>query len=332
MRRGFTRPLCAAAILAASITALTAPGAGASTVTVGSVLPIEFTQQTFGQVATRFNTSLPEKGASLASPATGTIVRWRMQGAEGGPYYLRVLRPNGKGAYEAAGTSGPATPVGSGLQTFTSHIPIRAGDLIGIDPTHATDGIGIAEVPGASFAYVFPPPFDGATVAPSGTGAGAELELSAEVQPAPSVVQVSPAGGSVLGGTKVTITGEDLTGATSVAFGTEVASQFEVVSDTEITATSPRAAEPGSVDVSVTSVAGTSAIGKRTDLFTYRACVVPKLKGKTLSVVRAVLSRAHCKLGKVKGKGRVANQSPAGGRVLSPGAKVGVKLAPKRAG
>ena len=93
-----------------------------------------------GQLETRFNTALPEKGASLTSPVTGTIVRWRIQGAEGGPYYLRVLTPNSKGAYEASGTSGPATPSGTGLQTFTAHIPIKAGDLIGIDPTHTTDG------------------------------------------------------------------------------------------------------------------------------------------------------------------------------------------------
>ena len=331
MRRGYTRPLCAAAILAASMLSVLAPATQASTVTVGSVLPVTFTQSTFGQLETRFNTSLPEKGASLASPVTGSIVRWRMQGAEGGPYFLRVLTPNGKGAYEATGTSGPATPVGSGLQTFTAHIPIKAGDLIGVDPSHTTDGIGVAQVPGASFAYVFPPPFDGATVAPSGSGSGEELELSAEVQPVPTVTQVRPETGSVAGGTSVTISGENLTGASSVKFGEATATDFEIVSDTKAVATSPKATRPGAVDITVTSVAGTSE-EKRTDRFTYQACVVPKLKGKTLSNARAVLSRTLCKLGKVKGKGKVKSQTPAVGRVLPPGSKVSLKLAPKKRG
>ena len=63
-----------------------------------------------GQVQTFFNTALPEKGANLVSPVSGTIVRWRMAEGVGGPFYLRVLRPNGSGAYAGAGTSGPATP------------------------------------------------------------------------------------------------------------------------------------------------------------------------------------------------------------------------------
>ena len=296
------------------------------------MLPVNFTQSTFGQLETRFNTALPEKGASLTSPVTGTIVRWRIQGAEGGPYYLRVLTPNSKGAYEASGTSGPATPSGTGLQTFTAHIPIKAGDLIGIDPTHTTDGIGVAAVPGASFAYIFPPPFDGATVAPSGTGSGEELELNAEVQPAPSVVQISPTSGSVAGGTTVTITGGNLSGANAVKFGEEPATSFEVLSDTKVTATSPAAMKPGSVDVTVSNIAGTSESGKRTDLFTYRACVVPRLKGKTLATARAVLARTLCKLGTVKGKrhGRIVSQAPGAGRAPPPGAKVSVKVAAKR--
>ena len=74
---------------------------------------------------TFFNTALPEKGANLTSPVSGAIVRWRMQGAEGGPFYLRVLRPNGSGGYMAAGTSNPATPTNNELQTFTANLPVQ---------------------------------------------------------------------------------------------------------------------------------------------------------------------------------------------------------------
>ncbi len=106
---------------------LSGPAAQASTVTVGSVLPPGSVATEFGQVQTLFNTALPENGANLASPVSGAIVRWRMQDAEGGPFRLRVLRPNGSGAYTAVGTSNPATPAGSGVQTFTANLPGQGG-------------------------------------------------------------------------------------------------------------------------------------------------------------------------------------------------------------
>ena len=157
-------------VTAACATALVALPAQASTVTVGSVLPPGSTPTEFGQVETFFNTALPEKGANLTSPVDGAIVRWRMQDASGGPFYLRVLRPNGSGGYMAAGTSNPVTPSAPGLQTFTANLPVKAGDLIGVDPTNATDKVGIAEAAGAGYGFIFPPPFDGATVAPSKGG------------------------------------------------------------------------------------------------------------------------------------------------------------------
>ncbi|MEX2106324.1 MAG: IPT/TIG domain-containing protein [Solirubrobacterales bacterium] len=264
---------------AVSACALLAATAQASTVTVGSVLPPGSTPAKFGEVQTLFNTALPEPGANLASPATGAVVRWRVQGAKGGPFYLRVLHPNGKGAYEATSASLPATPSGEGLQTFSTNLPIHAGDLIGIDPTSKEDEIGVAEAAGASFAAIFPPPFNGSTLAPSSTISGKEIELSAEIQPAPAITEVTPTSGSVKGGTEVTITGTSFNGTSAVKFGTAPASSFTVDSDTQITATAPAAAKPAKVDITATTLAGTT--GKvRADLFTYTACVVPKLKAR----------------------------------------------------
>lgn len=218
MRQGMLGRLgCMAAV--ASVGALfIASAAQASTVTVGSVLPPGSAPTEFKAVETFFNTALPEKGANLTSPVNGAIVRWRMQDPIGGPFYLRVLRPNGTGGYMAAGTSNPVTPSGSGLQTFTANMPVQAGDLIGVDPTSAADKIGVVEVAGSSFGFIFPPPFDGATVAASGSEAGKEIELSAEVQPVPAISSVSPDSGPVAGGTTVTITGTDLASASAVKF------------------------------------------------------------------------------------------------------------------
>jgi hypothetical protein len=318
------------AIVAASAWALLVTGgAQASTITVGSVLPPGSTPTAFGQVQTQFNTALPEKGANLSSPASGAIVRWRIQGAEGGPFFLRVLRPNGSGAYAAVSTSNGVTPSDSGVQTFTANLPIRAGDLIGIDPTKGSDTIGVATAPGANYAFVFPPPFDGSTVAPSGSEAGKEIALSAEVQPAPAIASIAPASGSISGGTAVTITGTNLNGASAVKFGPIPAAGFTVDSDTQITAIAPPGGTPGTVDVTATTLAGTSAVTGG-DRFLYVACVVPKLKHKTPKASKRAVGHAGCKLGKVtrrkKGSNHVIKQSPKPGTILPPDAKVNVTL------
>jgi hypothetical protein len=309
---------------------LVATAAQASTIGVGSVLPPGSTPTAFEKVETFFNTALPEKGANLTSPVSGAIVRWRMQDPEGGPFYLRVLRPNGSGGYMAVGTSNPVTPAaGGGLQTFTANLPVKAGDLIGVDPTNATDKIGIVGVSGASYGFIFPPPFDGATVAPSGTVEGKEVELSAEVQPAPAISAVAPEFGPVTGGTAVTITGTDLASASAVKFGSVPATSFKAESETQITAIAPPSVIVGSVDVTATTLAGTSATS-RGDHFFYEGCVVPKLKGKKLKAAKKALGRADCKVGTIKrrkGKhAKVIKQNPKPGKVLAPGTKVNLTV------
>ncbi len=65
-------------------------------------------------------------------------------------------------------------------------------------------------------------------------------------------------------------------------------------------------------------------------------CIVPKLKGHTLSKAKKLLSQAHCALGKVtkpkhhKGKLLVASQSPAAGSVETAGTPVAITLAQKK--
>ncbi len=85
----------------------------------------------------------------------------------------------------------------------------------------------------------------------------------------PTLTSISPSSGPTSGGTTVTITGTNLTGATAVDFGTVGAASFTVVSATEITAVSP--GQPaGTVNVIVATPAGTSATGSA-DRFTYVA-------------------------------------------------------------
>jgi hypothetical protein len=64
----------------------------------------------------------------------------------------------------------------------------------------------------------------------------------------PSLTSVTPASGVDTGGTTVTITGSDFTGATAVSFGPDSA-DFTVDSDTEITATAPAGTGGGQIVV-----------------------------------------------------------------------------------
>jgi hypothetical protein len=75
---------------------------------------------------------------------------------------------------------------------------------------------------------------------------------------APTVTNVEPKRGINEGGTQVTITGTNLTGATAVKFGSGNATTFAVNSETSISAVSPPGV-PGAVNVTVTTAGGTSA-------------------------------------------------------------------------
>ena len=55
----------------------------------------------------------------------------------------------------------------------------------------------------------------------------------------PVITSIEPSSGPVAGGTTVTITGRNFTGATAVHFGANPAASFTADSDTQITAVSP---------------------------------------------------------------------------------------------
>jgi glutamate dehydrogenase/leucine dehydrogenase len=86
---------------------------------------------------------------------------------------------------------------------------------------------------------------------------------------APALTAVSPGSGSTAGGTTVTLSGTGFTGATGVKFGGVAGTSLVVVSDTQITVTSPAGAA-GAVGVAVTTAGGNSAISTA-DQFTYAA-------------------------------------------------------------
>ncbi|WP_421928847.1 putative Ig domain-containing protein [Neoaquamicrobium sediminum] len=89
----------------------------------------------------------------------------------------------------------------------------------------------------------------------------------------PSITNISPNNGPEAGGTSVTITGTNFTGATAVTFGGTAAASFTVNSSTTISAVTP-AGTAGAVDVAVTTPGGTNT---ETGGFTYTAATLPEL-------------------------------------------------------
>jgi hypothetical protein len=79
--------------------------------------------------------------------------------------------------------------------------------------------------------------------------------ISADLQ----ITNITPTFGPTAGGTNVTITGYNLSGASSVRFGGVAATNVIVSSDTQITCTTP-AHSSGFVDVSVTTPDGTGTL------------------------------------------------------------------------
>jgi hypothetical protein len=97
----------------------------------------------------------------------------------------------------------------------------------------------------------------------------------------PIVREMQPRAGALNGGTKVTISGDDLAGVTAVRFGSSEAREVSILSAHQLTAVSPPGAATGVVEVSVTSSEGTRTPGPES-LFTYRGAPAV-LTGKGVS-------------------------------------------------
>jgi hypothetical protein len=108
---------------------------------------------------------------------------------------------------------------------------------------------------------------------PGGTSTASRADLYTYI-PGPSVTGISPASGPVAGGTTVTITGTDLTGATDVEFGSTPATGFNPDGPDQITATAP--AGTGTVDITVTTPSGTSPTS---DADRYEYIAAPSVTG-----------------------------------------------------
>ncbi|GAB2769384.1 hypothetical protein GCM10027072_80230 [Streptomyces bullii] len=102
------------------------------------------------------------------------------------------------------------------------------------------------------------------------TSGGTSNALTFTYLAVPSVNGLSPNQGPVAGGTTVTLTGSDFTGATAVRFDGVAATSFTVNSSTQITAVTPAHAA-GAAAVTVTTPGGTSNPDNPSAYFFYAA-------------------------------------------------------------
>jgi trimeric autotransporter adhesin len=168
----------------------------------------------------------------------------------------------------AAGGGDTVTVTGTG---FTGARSVLFGSVAGTNLTVVSD---------TQLTVTSPPPNASGTVdvtvtTPAGTSAtsAADQFTYAAAAAAATVTGINPARGAAGGGDTVTVTGTGFTGARSVLFGSVAGTNLTVVSDTQLTVTSPPPNASGTVDVTVTTPAGTSATSAA-DQFTYGAGAV----------------------------------------------------------
>jgi len=159
--------------------------------------------------------------------------------------------------------------------------PASGGTTVTITGTGFTNasGVSFGGSPAATFTVngdtsitAVSPVAGGGTLDITVTSAGGTSATSARDQftfvATPTVSGVSPNSGPVSGETLVTITGTNFVDVTAVNFGDNPAYGFAVNDEMSITATSPAAEATDTVDVTVVTVGGTSAI-TAADRFAY---------------------------------------------------------------
>jgi hypothetical protein len=339
----------------------------AATLTLGSALPATGGGFSCGCTVVQSMAANPA-ATTFVAPVDGVITRWRVRNASPSPgpaplrgLALRVLRFNGGSSYTALRTSAYGLPAGSGIETFASHLPVSAGQYVGLDDPEFMS-IGTAGTEGA-YRPVSPPLADGVT-ASFGAPLPGELTFNFDLLPAPTISALAAAPGVAESETVVGISGSSFEEVEAVTFdgvpfagvtiGGVPAASYTVRSDRLLTAVVPAGEPSGRLSVGVTTPAGTA-----TGSFDYLAptpasppsagasskpsasnppaasdvCIVPRLGGNRLKGSKKRVRAAGCRVGKLSRRGgatartgRVVKEAPKPGTVVPAGTKVKVTL------
>ncbi len=171
-------------------------------------------------------------------------------------------------ATNATGSATTSYSYSNGLTLSPTQGPTGGGTVVDIYGTNlaGADSVLFGGTAARSFTQLSPTHLQ--AVSPVGSG---EVHVVVMAQgdasapgyfyylPAPFTSAISPTAGPLTGGTAVTITGAHLFTTNAVTFGGTPTTSFTVLSDSQITAVSPAAAAPDSVQVQVTSPGGVAS-------------------------------------------------------------------------
>ncbi len=238
----------------------TGPGAGGTKVTITGTNLTHASSVSFGSVsATSFKVSRSGKKITARAPAqpagTVDIIVTTPQGGPSSPTpadQFTYAGPTVLAVSPATGSTAGGTKVtihGKGLAGATS---VAFGSVDAQNPTVNKAGTEITAIAPAEAAGQVD------IVVTTEGGVSAIVPADQFTYIGPTVIKVSPPGGPPGGNTRVTITGSELGGATSVTFGGAPAAIVSVnAGGTKVVVTSP--AGSGTVDVIVTTPGGFSA-------------------------------------------------------------------------
>ena len=205
---------------------------------------------------------------------TAISITWDERGSNTGPRDFKVqYSTNGTTFIDATGVNSTVTIANDTWSAATPNAAsTRTLDLSGVAALNNQPTVYIRLVDNSAISVT------GGAVGTSGTDAVDNFIVSGTngaptPTPAPAVTNVNPNSGTTAGGTSVTITGTNFTGATAVSFGGTAAAGFTATTATSISATAPAHAA-GTVDVTVTTTGGTSAVSA-SDQYTFTAAATP---------------------------------------------------------
>jgi len=149
------------------------------------------------------------------------------------------------------------------LQPGSMAINLVTGKLYVCDVFNASGGVFSFNSNGTGRATIFTNAVANRTM--NGVAVG-----TAPTAPSPTIASITPASGPTTGGSVVTITGTNFTGATGVTIGGTAVTSFHVISATSIEAVTPAHAAGSNLSVLVTTAGGSNTANS---LFTYNAAV-----------------------------------------------------------
>jgi hypothetical protein len=252
------------------------PTAGGTTVTITGTNFTGATAVNFGQNNPASFTATSDTSITATSPAgTGTVdITVTVPGAgtsttNTNDHYTYTAPPPAPAVTGVSPTSGPTaggTTVTITGTNLTGATAVNFGTASATNVTVVNDTTVTATSPAGTGTVDITVTVPGAGTSTTNTN---DHYTYTAPPPAPAVTSVSPTSGPTAGGTTVTITGTNLTGATAVNFGTASATNVTVVSDTTVTATSP--AGTGAVDITVTVPGAGTSTTNANDQYTYTA-------------------------------------------------------------